>query len=205
MKPIIVIGEGGHSKVIQDIISASGVYTIIAILDDKYTELFEKDGIKIGPISEFSKLESSEAIIAIGSNHIRKKIVERLECVTYATLIHPSAIISPSANIAEGTVVMAGSIINADTIIGKHAIINSLAVIEHDNNIRDYAHISPGAILTGNVQVGEGTHIGAGVTIIPGKNVGNWSIIGAGATVVQDIPNDVTAVGIPAKVLKHLN
>ncbi|WP_144549947.1 acetyltransferase [Peribacillus simplex] len=210
MRPIIVIGEGGHSKVIQDIIKEGGVYKIIAILDDKYKKPTKYNDIVIGPVSYAMKLIQSikaEFIIAIGNNAIRKRIACNLIelRVMFATVIHPNATVSTSAHIEEGTVVMAGSVINAEAVIGRHVIINSGAIVEHDNRIGDYAHVSPGAVLTGIVQVGEGTHVGARATVIPGKKIGNWSIIGAGATVVKDIPDYVTAVGLPAKVMKYLN
>lgn len=210
MKPIVMIGEGGHSKVVNDIISAGGEYRVIAILDDKYKVKVENKGILFGPVAfakELIKSEKAEYIIAIGNNIIRKRIAVSLTeaGVKFAVLIHPSASISPSAHIEEGTVVMAGSVINPDVRIGRHGIINSIAVVEHENIIGDYAHICPGAILTGNVKVGEGSQIGANATVIPGIKIGNWSIIGASATVINDIPDYVTAIGLPAKVIKHLN
>ncbi len=207
MKPIVVIGEGGHSKVIQDIIAAEGRYQMIAVLDDKYAEVFEKDHVLIGPISYAEKLiEETDAgfVIAIGNNRVREKIVKTLFKVgaVFKTVVHPFTSISPSARIGAGTVIMAGSVINADAIIGEHAIINSGAIVEHDNQIGDFAHISPGAVLTGNVSVGTGAHIGAGATVIPGKTVGDWSVVGGGTVVINDISGDVTVIGVPAKVMK---
>ncbi|MFJ7937153.1 acetyltransferase [Peribacillus sp. NPDC096622] len=210
MKPIVVIGEGGHSKVIQEIIFVEGVYKVIAILDDKYTDTIKNNNILFGPVTfakELNKNMKVEFIIAIGNNNIRKRIANNLKelGVKFAVVIHPAAYVSPNVQIEEGTVVMAASVINADVTIGRHAIINSASVVEHDNSIGDFVHISPGAILTGNVKIGEGSHIGAGATVIPGKMIGEWSIIGAGATVIDHIPNGVTAIGLPAKVIKYLN
>ncbi|TKH00645.1 acetyltransferase [Peribacillus simplex] len=210
MNPIVVIGEGGHGKVIQDIISIGKVYKVIAILDDKYTETIESNSILFGPVvyaKEIIKNMKVEFIIAIGNNDIRKSIADSLTeaGVKFAVVIHPAASVSPTVHIDEGTVVMAGSVINADVTIGRHAIINSGAIVEHDNRIGNYVHISPGVILTGNVEIGEGSHIGAGATVIPGKKIGDWSIIGASATVIDNIPNGVTALGLPAKVIKNLN
>jgi acetyltransferase EpsM len=207
MNSIVVIGEGGHSKVIQDIIFAMGCYQIIAILDDKFKEVHNRDGVLFGPISVVSSIidrdRNTKLIIAIGNNHVRAEIVERIRVDNekFATLIHPSAIISPSARIGEGTVIMPNCVVNANAEIGKHVIINTGAILEHDNRIGDYAHISPNATLTGNVKVGEGTHIGASATIIPGIKVGKWSVIGAGSTVIRDIPDFKKAVGCPTRLL----
>ncbi|MFC0297334.1 acetyltransferase [Geobacillus jurassicus] len=207
MNPIVVIGEGGHSKVIQDMIVADGCYQIAAILDDKYQEMHERNGIVYGPISAVCTMigrnPSMKLIIAIGNNRVRAEIVRRIQVdhEKFGTLIHPSAVISPSARIGEGTVVMPNCVINAHAEIGKHVIINTGAIIEHDNRIGDYAHISPNATLTGNVAIGEGTHIGASATIIPGIKVGKWCVIGAGSTVIRDIPDFKKAVGCPTRFL----
>lgn len=210
MNPLVVIGAGGHSKVVMDIVSASGEYGVMAILDDRFNEAFIEDGMTYAPISYSNQLildRNPFFIIGIGDNVVRQRIAEELISLSanFATLIHPSAIISSSVHIGKGTVVMPNSVVNANTIIGSQVIINSSSVIEHDNVIEDFAHISPGAILTGNVQVGTGTQIGASATVIPGKKLGNWSIIGAGSTIITDIPDHVTAVGTPAKIIKQLD
>lgn len=207
MKPIAIIGEGGHSKVIRDLIELAGEYEIISILDDKYDEPVILKGIIFASISHARQLIAEKNpyfFVAIGDNAARKKIDEELlnAGAHFAALIHPSAVISQSARVGAGTAVLANSVVNADAVIGRHAILNSSSVIEHDNRIGDYAHISPGAVLAGNVQVGNGTHIGAGAAVIPGKRIGEWSIVGAGSVINRDLPDYVTAVGAPARVIK---
>lgn len=206
MKKLVMVGQGGHSKVIKDIILAGNEYQICAILDDKYGEPIQKSKIIYAPISYAATLckeQETFFIIAIGNNSVRRKISEALENigVQFAIVKHPTAVISPSAEIGRGSVIMPYCIVNADTIIGEHVIINSSSVIEHDNKINNYVHISPKAVLTGNVFVGEGTQIGAGATVIPNIKIGSWSMVGAGATVVSDIPSKVTVVGVPAKII----
>lgn len=207
---VAIIGQGGHSKVIHDIIAALEEIKIVGYFDDKFDYASVKQGIYYGPISSAALLrEQAEAIkfiIAIGNNRARKIIVEKLNFsdVDYAVLIHPSAIISRSAKIGNGSVIMANAVVNADADIRKHAIINSGSVIEHDTKVGDYAHISPKAALTGGVIVEEGVHVGAGAILIPQVIVGKWSVIGAGATVIRDLPSDCLAVGTPA-VVKYKN
>jgi acetyltransferase EpsM len=210
MKPLVVIGAGGHSKVIRDIITSCGEYEVIAVLDDRYCESKTEGFIIFAPISHARQLileKNPYFIIAIGNNIVRQRIAEKLLSLSasFATIIHTSAVISPSAQLGEGTVVLPNAVINAASVIGRHVIINTSSVIEHDNVIEDYAHISPGTILTGNVQVGIGTHIGAGSTVIPGKRLGDWSIIGAGSTIISNIPDYVTVVGTPAKIIKKID
>ncbi|MEB3100787.1 acetyltransferase [Ferviditalea candida] len=204
---IAVIGGGGHSKVVQDIVHADGIHAVKAVLDDKYTDMRMDNGIYTGPISEarrlLTMLPSIKFVAAIGHNETRKSVVAKLGLPDehYAALVHPTAVISPSAMIGPGTVVMPNAVINADARIGSHAIINTGAVIEHDNRIGDYAHACPRAVLTGTVIVEEGALIGAGAAVVPGTCIGQWAVIGAGASVIGDIPEYCTAVGTPARVI----
>lgn len=204
---IVIVGQGGHSKVVEEIILAKDEYQIIGYLDDKYDDLTFNKQLYYGPISSANKLidffKEVKFIIAIGNNHTRKKVVEQLKLSEYyfAKAIHPSAVISPRAKIGQGTVVMANAIINADARIGNHSIINTSAVIEHDNQIGDFVHISPNATLTGAAYIEDGVHVGAGAVVIPNITIGEWSIIGGGATVINHLPPFCTAVGVPARIV----
>lgn len=201
-KKLILIGNGGHSKVIQDVIEANNL-DIYAILDENTSKAEEKNKIIYSNLEHLEKIDIKEYyyFIAIGDNLTRKQLVEKLDIPKdcFIKLIHPSAIISESSYIGNGTVIMPNVVINANTKIGEQSIINTGSIIEHDNIIGNFVHISPNATITGNVKVGEGSHIGAGTTIIPGKKVGNWCKVGAGAVVTKDLPSNITAVGIPAK------
>ncbi|SDM78061.1 acetyltransferase [Bacillus sp. OK048] len=205
---IVVIGCGGHSKVIVDMILSTGESDIVGFLDDKYDELRLKEDTYCGPISAAERLlEKSpdiKLVIAIGDNKVRQSIVQKLNLSYeyFVTVKHKSAVISPTAKIGHGAVIMPNSVINADSRIGDHSIINTGSVIEHDSIVGDFSHVCPGATLTGSVQLGEGAYVGSGSTIIPNIKIGEWTIIGAGATVISDIPAYCTAVGIPAKVKK---
>jgi acetyltransferase EpsM len=204
---IILIGNGGHSKVIQDMINALRVFEIIAILDDKYQYEQRENGIIHAPLTFIEKLidRDIKVLISIGNNEIRKAIAIQLNLneEAYVTVIHPTAIISPSARIGLGTVIMPNAVVNAESVIGDHCIINTGAIIEHENQIGNYAHVSPNATLTGNVTIGEGSHIGASATVIPGRSIGEWSIVGAGSTVIHNIPSNSKVVGSPTRSLKE--
>ncbi|MDO6390246.1 acetyltransferase [Pontibacter sp. BT731] len=193
-------GASGHAKVIIDILRDMGIPVLGAF--DKNPSIKEISGIPVIGAEIEQELEQP-VIISIGDNSIRRRVAEKKLDVAFGKAFHPSAIISPSATIAEGAVVMQGAIIQADAQIGRHAIINTGASIDHDCQIGDYAHISPGAVLSGNVQVGEGTHIGAGAVVIPNLKIGKWCKIGAGAVVIRDLPDSVTAVGNPARIIKE--
>ncbi len=206
MKKLIVIGDSGHAKVIKDI-AVSLDYRIVAVLDDKYTERTDSS-IIFSPLihlNEIIKETNGKLVIAIGSNEIRKKMIEQYDLADeqFVTLVSKAAHISPSVTIGSGTVVMPGAIINADVHIGRQVIINTGAVVEHDNVIGDYCHLSPNATSTGGVTIEQGTHIGAGAIINPQVRIGEWCTVGSGAAVIHDIDGYTTAVGLPAKAIKY--
>lgn len=196
-----LFGASGHGKVIKDILNANGI-KVEAFADDN-PNVNECGGRPV--MHDATGL--SPMIVSIGVNRIRKMIVERLKAnnpdIMFATAIHPSAVISPTAKIGEGTVVMAGAVVNADAVIGNHCIINTGATVDHDCKIGDYCHIAPGVNISGATNVGEGTWVGVGSCVIQCLNIGKNCMIGAGSVVVKDIPDNVTAFGCPAKVIKN--
>lgn len=197
---VCILGIGGHSKVIIEILRLIGCKLQGLYDDNPITHNQEFCGLKVsGPIDSF---ESGSGVIAIGDNRIRKNIDNRLTKVNWETLIHPTAIISTDVEIGEGTVIMAGAIIQPGVKIGKHCIINTGSCIDHDCQINDYVHIAPNTSLAGGIIVGEGTIIGIGSSIIPNIKIGQWSKIGAGSVVVHDQPDNCTVVGSPAKPIK---
>ena len=197
---VVIIGAGGHAKVIADIVLLNND-NLVGFLDDSD----EKQGVKIfkeyrvtGKISDIEKYRNCCFIIAIGDNHIRAKIAKNINAKFY-TAIHPDATIADTVTIGDGTVIMAGVTINPDTTIGKHCIINTSCSIDHDNRIGDYVHISPGAHLAGSVSVGDRSWICIGAAIINNISVFSDIIIGAGATVLKDVTESGTYIGTPAR------
>ncbi|MCY7773785.1 acetyltransferase [Bacillus licheniformis] len=208
MQNVVIIGAGGHGKVVRELVKERPDTELAGILDERYAELHVENGLYRGPSAaaeELARLHpDAKFVLAVGQNSIRQQLYERigLPLDRYAVLIHPSAVVSGSARIQNGAVVMASSVIQADADVGIHAIVNTGAIVEHDNRIGDYVHLSPGTVLTGGVTVMEGAHLGAGTAVIPGKTVGRWSVTGAGAAVIHDIPDNCTAVGVPARMIK---
>lgn len=202
-KKVIVIGGSGHGKVIADIIQKSGD-TVIGFLDDKIQLPNYFAGIPIlGAIEKFENYKEYPFVIAIGNTAIRQRLAERLKNVKWYTAIHPSAVISDlDVSIDVGTVIMANAVVNAGATIGRHCIINSGAIVEHDNKIEDFVHISVGAKLAGMVQVGKNTWIGAGATVSNNIRICNDCTIGAGAVVINNIKEEGTYVGVPVRKLE---
>lgn len=200
-KKVIIIGAGGHAKVVADAVRKSGDL-VIGFLDDHKPCGESFCGAKIlGKISEYKGFaDGSCFIVAIGSNPTRKRIVEELDCQWY-TAIHPSAVIGDGVRIGEGVFVAAGAVINADAVIEKHSIVNTCAVVEHDCLIGGFSHISPNAAVCGGCEIGELTWIGSGATVINGINICDCVTVGAGAVVVKDIKEMGIFVGVPARKL----
>ena len=201
MKKIILVGMGGHSKVVKDIINLKKEFKVIGYLDDKIQTKKNVDGIIYDNIKSYRNYEDEHFCITIGNNQTREEIFKTLNLPLskYPTLVHPTAIIGSNVEIGDGTVIMANVVVNADTKIGSHCIINTTASVGHDVIIDDYVHISPNSTLTGGVKVGSKSQIGASATIIPTVNIGRNTIVGAGATVVNNIGDQQVVIGTPAK------
>lgn len=203
-KNVVIIGAGGHAKVIADIITKSND-NVIGFLDDNLdiqNKTIYLNKTVLGTTKDIDKYKEYYFIIGIGNNNIRENIANNHDLKWY-TAIHPNAIIANEVSIEEGSVVMAGSIINTGTKIGKHCIINTKSSLDHDNIIEDYVHISPGATLAGTVHIKEKTWICAGATIINNITIEKNNIIGAGSVVIKDINEENgTYVGVPARKIK---
>ena len=197
---VMLIGAGGHAKVILDCIENEAKYKIFEVIDDVIEGDFLNQ-IKVKKRNKNQDYKTLNTIIAIGNPKHRKNIAEQLKS-NFIMTIHPSAVVSKYAKIGKGSQVLATSVINADATIGNHCIINSGAIVEHDCVLEDYVHVAPNATLGGGVKVGESSHIGIGATIIQNISIGKNVIIGAGAVVTHNIPDNCTAVGIPAKPVK---
>jgi sugar O-acyltransferase (sialic acid O-acetyltransferase NeuD family) len=196
---IILQGGGEHARVVLDSLLVQGE-NVVALFDPKYTgDLF---GIPQQGQYDPDFEPSAKAVVAIGSNLIRKRVVSQTRH-NFTNVIHPSSIVSPFATMGIGNMFLQGTIIQAQARIGNHVIINTGARVDHDCILDDYVHAAPGVILCGCVTIGEGAFIGAGSVIIPGKRIGAWATVGAGSVVINDIPDFAVAVGNPAKIIKY--
>lgn len=194
---VIVVGGGGHAKVVIDCVQSAGDI-VVGILDDNLPIGQKVIGHTVlGKTGDYIRYVEHKFLIAIGNNAVRRRIARTLP-VNWHTAIHPRAAVSRYANIERGSVVMANAVVNAGTVVGRHCIINTGAIVEHDNRLLDYVHISPGVSLGGTVTVGEETHVGVGAAVKNNIEICGGCIIGAGAVVVKNITERGIYVGIPA-------
>ena len=203
-KRLLIVGAGGHGKVVADIAMKMSLWESIAFLDDN-DSLGEVLGLKvIDKATEATKyVRDSDLFVAIGNDTIRERTQRELESTgaELPVLIHPHAVIAQDVELGVGSVVMAGVVINSCTRIGRGCIINTGATIGHDNIIEDFVHVSPGVNTGGSVRIGTGTWIGLGSKIVNNVNITGGCTVGAGAVVVKDITIAGTYVGVPARRL----
>lgn len=194
-----ILGANGHAKVIVDIAELNNIP--IEGLYDKNKKIRNIGDYKVEDESHISP--SGQLLIAIGDNKIRYDVAHKYKHHSFTTITHPTAIVAESSKIGIGSAVMAGATINSYTEIGNHVIINTAATVDHDCKIESFVHIAPNATLCGGISIGEGTLIGAGAVIIPNVKVGKWVTVGAGAVVINDIPDNTTVVGNPARTIQN--
>ncbi|MDB5810218.1 MAG: acyltransferase [Betaproteobacteria bacterium] len=207
MKKLIVIGAGGHAKVLVDALLAQSS-AIIGLTDSDPAKTGKMIlGVTVMGDDGVLNVHAPDVVVlvnGIGSvtrPHLRRKVFDSLKAggYTFASVRHPSAIVSAHAQLGEGVQAMAGSVIQAGCVIGANTIINTNASVDHDCKVGAHVHIAPGATLSGGVEIGENVHVGAGATILQNVRVGNGSVIAAGAVVIDDVPANLTVFGTPAR------
>jgi sugar O-acyltransferase (sialic acid O-acetyltransferase NeuD family) len=212
-KRVVIIGAGAHGREVAEILrqpSQQGkAPEVLGFVDD--TPALQHQVIDELPIlgdwAWFQGIDRSEVavICASGFSHTRKMLVERAKACGFgfANAISNVAYISPHSKIGEGVVIHQHAIACRGTLIEDHAILNLGSIVSHDTRIGCYGTVNPGVSLAGNVSIGEGCYLGIGSSVIQGISIGPWTTIGAGAAVVRDLPDNVTAVGVPARVIKR--
>jgi UDP-perosamine 4-acetyltransferase len=199
---IVIVGGGGHARVVADVIEAAGCYDVVG-----YTSLSEADDIpgyrRFGTDEELPRLREdgvAAAFVAIGENALRARLFRHVAGLGFAlpSFAHPTSCVSARARVAEGTVLMPGAIVNTGTLVGCGVILNTGASVDHDGRIADFVHVAPGCHLAGTVTVGEGAMLGIGTSVVPGCMIGAWAVVGAGAAVVRDVEERARVVGVPA-------
>ena len=199
-RELVILGAGGHAKVVLATAMAAG-WSCLSLYDDDAS----KQGQEILGVTISGQLPSADlfpdcwAVIAFGGNALRKQVAHRYPTLRWATVVHPSAVVHESVRLGFGTVVFAGCVIQPDTVIGSHCIINTSTSVDHDCQLGDFVHVAPGANLAGSVILGSEVFLGIGVSVIPGVRIGEATIVGAGACVVGNLASQITAIGVPAR------
>ena len=206
---IVIIGAGGQARIVYEICSFDRNLEVVAFVDNVIHGKDEQImGIPvIGDHSVLPKLIKDgvkSAIVAVGDNQIRASHFEKLKDMglEMVNVIHPTAYIAPSAKLGNGATIAVGAIISTKAKIGNNVIINTGATIDHEDEIEDHASVGPGCSIAGRVTIKKGAYLGIGSVVKEYVTIGENTTIGAGSVVLEDIPDNVVAVGIPAKVIK---
>lgn len=206
MTAIHIVGAGGHGRVVYDVVQA--VYPGRAVVwhDDAWETLSTIPPVtRIEPVERLMNSSTPmDCFVAIGRASARMETLEALSARghTVVAVVHPSAVVSPFARIETGAVVMAGAVVQTAVILERGGIVNTSASVDHDCHLGRGAHVAPGAHLAGTVTVGEQTWIGAGAVVREGTTIGARVMVGAGAVILRDIPDDVTVVGNPGRIVE---
>jgi len=202
-KRLIIIGAGSLGVMTLDAALEMDRYDTISFIDDgkEINSLIHNYKV-LGGLNVLQEISVKEFdfVIAIANNKVRKKVADEHQ-LNYVNIIHPQVSISRFAKIGKGNIIMPNTSIDPETVIDNHVIINKNSSLGHNVEMKNYTQASPGCSLGGTI--GEGTFIGLGGVVLPEIKIGEFSTIGAGAVVTKNIPGHVTAVGIPAKIIKE--
>jgi sugar O-acyltransferase (sialic acid O-acetyltransferase NeuD family) len=206
-RPVIVLGAGGHAKVVINALQMAGAEILGAVDPDPAIHATSILGVSVLGSDDVVLGHTPDAVALINGvgstapSSRRKDLFRRFFDAGYAfaPVIHPSAVIGGDVEMADAVQIMAGVVVQPGCRIGANAIINTRASVDHDCVIGDHVHIAPGAVLGGGITIGEGSHIGAGSTVIQNVRVGESVMVAAGAVVVTDVPNGARIAGVPAR------
>ncbi len=211
MKKVVIVGAGGFGREVVEIFKDQNKqkkeWDILGFIDENknlYGKIINNYKV-LGGLDWFKKNNDVGCVCAIGEPKAKKKTVEKLQNmnVMFYNAIHPSVIMSDFIELGQGVIICAGTILTVNIKIGNHVIINLNCTIGHDAVIEDYCSAMPAVKINGNNTINKGVYIGTGATFIHQISIGAWSTIGAGAVVVNEIPKNVIAVGVPAKITKY--
>jgi len=212
MERVVGLGGGGHAKVVIDTLRLIGFEpSALLELNASLWGTTILDVPVVGGDDRLAALRREGITLAFvgvggaGETGTRRRLYLLLREQGYdvVSAIHPAAVVSKAASIGRGVTLLAGSIVNAGAALGDNVIVNSGAIVEHDCVISNHVHVATGAQLASTVQVGEGSHVGLGASIRQSCRIGRNTIVGAGAVVVDDVPDDVVVVGVPARLLSR--
>ena len=210
MQEIVVVGGGGHAKVVLSVLKKLTSFNVLGYTDlkDNGTLLGTSFLGSDGDLSSFASVHTGlNVVIAVGQvglGTLRHELWARMQCIglAFPRIVSPHATVNEEVVVGEGVVVMDGAVINPGAKIGRGAIVNTNSTVEHDVMLDEWVHVAPGATISGGVKVGRFSMIGVGATVIEGVSIPANSIVGAGATVVHDLSEPGVYVGCPARRIR---
>jgi sugar O-acyltransferase (sialic acid O-acetyltransferase NeuD family) len=196
---LLVLGAGGHGRVVADAALAQKRWAQVRISDRDAARVGEEvlPGLRVEPLGE-AVAASTQVHVAIGSAASRRRECEAVG-LPLASIVHPHASVSAHAVLGEGCFVGAGAVVAPGARLGTSVIVNHAAVVDHDVHVGEFSHVAPGVTLGGNVRVGARVLVGAGANVLPGVRIADDVVVGAGAVVRGDLDAPGTYAGVPAR------
>ncbi|MGF1606924.1 MAG: NeuD/PglB/VioB family sugar acetyltransferase [Rhodothalassiaceae bacterium] len=193
-RPAVLIGGGGHARVVAAAAQAAG-WSLAGAVDPAVAvgQAVAPGVVCLGCDTDLDNERYPVLLMGLGQlpkrEHRRKTLFEALRDKghVFPALVHPRAFIAAEVWLEEGVQLMAGAIIQPGSSIGPNCLINTGACVDHDCKIEGHVHVAPGAVLCGSVLVGAGAFIGAGAVVLPGVRIGAGTVVPAGAVVRADV------------------
>lgn len=202
---VVIYGAGGHGRVVLDILLGDGIGVSGFLDDDTEKAGQEIRGFKVlGDWSYLKDADSVRVVLGIGNNIVREKIFRRAKDMRIEVLsaVHTKAVVSGDVRMGEGVVIMPGAVISPGAVLEDGVVVNTGATVDHDCYLGRFCQIWPGAHVAGTVRVGEFSYVGTGASVVPNINIGKHVMVGAGAVIISDVPDNVTIVGNPGRIVK---
>ncbi|MBM3582686.1 MAG: acetyltransferase [Alphaproteobacteria bacterium] len=205
--PVVVLGAGGHAKVLIASLRRLGVEVRGCVVAETAASDCPVLGVAVlGDESVLAGFDSAatKLVNGVGSlepHSARKRLFERWSARgwRFASVIDPHAVVGPETILGEGVQVMAGAVVQPGVRLGPNCVLNTRAAVDHDCVIGAHVHLAPGVTLSGGVTVGDNAHLGPGATVVQGVVIGPGATVAAGATVVADVAAGARVFGVPAK------
>ena len=208
---LVIVGAGGHSRDTFDIVEAAverhpGSWELLGFVSEVADDHGrDHHGARVlGGFEWFAGRRDVAVVIAIGDPKARARLAARAEQLglPFATLVHPAAVVSRHARVGPGCIVSAGVMVTSSAAIGAHVILNLGCTVAHDAVVEDCCTLAPGVHVNGHARLCTGCDLGAGAVVLPKVVIGAGAVVGAGTVVIKDLPAGVTAVGVPAHIVK---
>ena len=205
--PLILLAGGGHARVLLEVVALLGGTCEAVLDDDPDPAATARLGVRLaGGLDRLRDFDPAvyRVINAVGSAGLpeaRRRVFEAASQAgfTFATLVHPAAIVSSLATLGQGAQVLAGAVLGCDAVLHDNVLLNTRCSVDHDSVVGSHTHVAPGATVCGGVRIGAGCHIGCGATVVQGVSLGDGVLVAAGAVVTRDVPAGARVAGVPAR------